>query len=104
MNKGRTVFAQLIEYASHKEFQKCVGKYPDRRRPRRFSPWDQFLAMSFAQLTYRESLRDIEACLGCLHHRPLSLGLSLGSFPDDQGRHQVTHAPRPSQQHSRLHL
>ena len=64
MNEGRTVFAQLIEYASHKEFQKCVRKYTDRRRPRRFSHWDQFLAMGFAQLTYRQSLRDIEACLG----------------------------------------
>ena len=61
MNKGRTVFAQLIEYASHKEFQKCVRKCSDRHRPRRLSPWDQFLATGFAQLTYREkSLLDIE--------------------------------------------
>jgi hypothetical protein len=74
MNKGRTVFAQLIEYASHKEFQKCVGKYPDRRRPRRFSPWDQFLAMGFAQLTYRESLRDIEACLGAVPDKLYHMG------------------------------
>jgi len=74
MNKGRTVFAQLMEYASHKEFQKCVGKYPDRRRPRRFSPWDQFLAMSFAQLTYRESLRDIEACLGAVPDKLYHMG------------------------------
>ncbi len=74
MNKGRTVFAQLIEYASHKEFQKCVRTYPDRRRPRRFSPWDQFLAMSFAQLTYRESLRDIEACLGAVPDKLYHMG------------------------------
>jgi len=74
MNKGRTVFAQLIEYASHREFQKCVGKYPDRRRPRRFSPWDQFLAMGFAQLTYRESLRDIEACLGAVPDKLYHMG------------------------------
>ncbi len=74
MNKGGTVFAQLMEYASHKEFQKCVGKYPDRRRPRRFSPWDQFLAMSFAQLTYRESLRDIEACLGAVPDKLYHMG------------------------------
>ena len=75
MNKGRTVFAQLIEYAPHKEFQRCVRKYPDRRRPRRFSHWDQFLAMAFAQLTYRESLRDIEACLGAVPEKLSHLGL-----------------------------
>jgi hypothetical protein len=74
MNKGRTVFAQLMEFASHKEFQKCVGKYPPKRRPRRFSFWDQFLAMSFAQLTYRESLRDIEACLGAVPDKIYHMG------------------------------
>jgi hypothetical protein len=74
MNEGRTVFAQLIEYASHKEFQKCVRKYPDRRRPRRFSHWDQFLAMGFAQLTYRQSLRDIEACLGAVPDKLYHMG------------------------------
>lgn len=74
MNQGRTVFAQLIEYASHKEFQKCVGKYPGKRRPRRFSHWDQFLAMGFAQLTYRESLRDIDACLGAVPDKLFHMG------------------------------
>ena len=74
MNEGRTVFAQLIEYASHKEFQKCVRKYTDRRRPRRFSHWDQFLAMGFAQLTYRQSLRDIEACLGAVPDKLYHMG------------------------------
>jgi hypothetical protein len=74
MNKGRTVFAQLMEYASHKEFQKCVGKYRDRHRPRRCSPWVQLLAMSFAQLTYRESLRDIEACLGAVPDKLYHMG------------------------------
>lgn len=74
MNQGRTVFAQLIEYASHKEFQKCVGKYPGKRHPRRFPHWDQFLAMGFAQLTYRESLRDIEACLGAVPYKLYHMG------------------------------
>ncbi len=74
MNEGRTVFAQLIEYASHKKFQKCVRKYPDRRRPRRFSHWDQFLAMGFAQLTYRQSLRDIEACLSAIPDKLYHMG------------------------------
>ena len=74
MNQGRTVFAQLMEFASHKEFQKCVGRYPPKRRPRRFSYWDQFLAMSFAQLTYRESLRDVEACLGAVPDKLYHMG------------------------------
>jgi len=75
MNQGRTVFAQLIEHAPHKEFQKCVRKYQGQRRVRRFTCWDQFLCMAFAQLTYRESLRDIEACLGAVPEKLYHLGL-----------------------------
>jgi hypothetical protein len=63
MNVGRTVFSRLIEYLPSKEFQKCVARYDGDSRFRGFSCWDQLLAMFFAQLTYRESLRDIEACL-----------------------------------------
>ncbi len=72
MNTGRTVFSQLIEHAPSKEFQKCVARYQGDSHFRGFSCWDQYLAMAFAQLTYRESLRDIEACLrsmsGKLYH------------------------------------
>ncbi|HSB44183.1 MAG TPA: IS4 family transposase [Nitrospira sp.] len=72
MNAGRTVFSQLIEHVPSKEFQKCVARYQGDYYLKRFSCWDQFLAMAFAQLTYRESLRDIEACLramsGKLYH------------------------------------
>jgi len=72
MNAGRTVFAQLIEHLPHKEFQKCVARYHGDRYGKKFSCWDQYLAMAFAQLTYRESLRDIETCLravgGKLYH------------------------------------
>jgi hypothetical protein len=63
MNTGRTVFSQLLAHAPGKEFQKCVARYRGDANPRGFSCWDQYLAMAFAQLTYRESLRDIEACL-----------------------------------------
>ena len=63
MNTGRTVFSQLIEHTPSKEFQKCVARYHGDSHLRGFSCWDQYLAMAFAQLTYRESLRDIEACL-----------------------------------------
>jgi hypothetical protein len=72
MNNGRTVFSQLMEHLPNKEFQKCVSRYRGDRYLKSFSCWDQFLAMAFAQLTYRESLRDIEACLqsmgGKLYH------------------------------------
>jgi hypothetical protein len=72
MNTGRTVFSQLIDHAPSKEFQKCVARYHGDAHLRGFSCWDQYLAMAFAQLTYRESLRDIEACLrsmsGKLYH------------------------------------
>jgi hypothetical protein len=75
MNAGRTVFAQLIEYLPGKEFQKCVARYGGDSRFRGFSCWDQLLAMSFAQLTYRESLRDIEACLRSMSGKLYHMGL-----------------------------
>jgi Domain of unknown function (DUF4372) len=62
MNLGRTVFSQLISHLPDCEFRRCMARYHGDRRPRGFSYWDQFLCMAFAQLTYRESLRDIEAC------------------------------------------
>ena len=72
MNTGRSVFSQLIAHLPHKEFQKCVARYDGDRYQKTFSCWDQYLAMAFAQFTYRESLRDIEACLrsmsGKLYH------------------------------------
>jgi len=63
MNKGRTIFAQVMDHIPAQEFQKCIIRYGGDRNPRGFSCWDQFLCLAFAQLTYRESLRDIEACL-----------------------------------------
>jgi Domain of unknown function (DUF4372)/Transposase DDE domain len=75
MNVGRTVFSQLIEYLPSKEFQKCVARYSGDSRFRGFSCWDQLLAMSFAQLTYRESLRDIEACLRSMSGKLYHMGL-----------------------------
>jgi hypothetical protein len=72
MHVGRFVFSELIAHLPHAEFQKCVARYYGGPQPRKFSYWDQYLAMAFAQLTYRESLRDIEACLrsvtGKLYH------------------------------------
>ena len=76
MNQGRTVFAQLISFLSHNEFNRCVARYDGNKSVRSFSCWDQLLTMAFAQLTYRESLRDIEVCLraqrGKLYHSGLA--------------------------------
>jgi hypothetical protein len=72
MNHGRTVFAQLIGFLPDRDFRRCVARYDGDSRLREFSCWEQYLTMAFAQLTYRESLRDIEACLrsmrGKLYH------------------------------------
>jgi hypothetical protein len=72
MHAGRFIFSELIAHLPHKEFQRCVARYDRVSQWRKFSYWDQYLAMAFAQLTYRESLRDIEACLrsvtGKLYH------------------------------------
>ena len=75
MNTGRTVFSQLIQHVSSKEFHKCVARYGGDSNPRGFSCWDQFLTMAFAQLTYRESLRDIAACLQSMRDKQYHMGL-----------------------------
>src|SRR3989441_421811 len=74
MNAGRTVFAQLIAHLSHIEFQKCVSRYDGDRHHRSLSCWDQYIAMAFAQFTYRESLRDIEACLRSMSSKLYHMG------------------------------
>ena len=74
MNSGRTVFSQLIEHVPEKEFQKCVARHRGDSNFRGFSCWDQLLAMAFAQLTYRESLRDIESCLRALQSKLYHMG------------------------------
>lgn len=63
VNSGTLVFSQIVDIIDRKQFQRCVSKYPMPRASKSFSARDQFLCMLFAQLTYRESLRDIEACL-----------------------------------------
>lgn len=68
MNDGRLVFAQVMELLDRKELDRCVQRYPMPRVSRAFSARDQFLCMAFAQMTFRESLRDIEACLRDSQH------------------------------------
>ena len=63
MNEGKYVFAQVMEHLPLPTFHRCVARYSGTHKVQRFSCLDQYLSMAFAQLTYRESLRDIEACL-----------------------------------------
>jgi len=63
MNSGKTIFTQLIQHLPRYEFNQCVIRYHGNHKVRSFSCMDQFLCMAFAQLTYRESLRDIITCL-----------------------------------------
>ncbi len=74
MNPGRTVFAQLMDELPSYEFRKCVARYGGDHKLRGFSCWDQFLCLSFAQLTYRESLRDIQACLRSVQPKLYHMG------------------------------
>src|ERR1700723_2334693 len=91
MNLGRTVFSQLMEHIPDYEFQKCVVRYNGDSYPRGFSCLDQYLSMTFAQLTYRESLRDIEACLRSvgpkLYHMGLRGKISRSTLADANERH-----------------
>ena len=80
MNLGRTVFAQLMDELPSYEFRKCVARYGGDHKLRDFSCWDQFLCLSFAQLTYRESLRDIQACLRSVQPKLYHMGFSRQGF------------------------
>jgi IS4 transposase len=75
MHIGNLVFAQLMEFAPWHTFRRLVGKYRGDFNVRTFSCLDQFLSMAFAQLTYRESLRDIEACLRAQSTKLYHMGL-----------------------------
>lgn len=91
MNLGRTVFSQIMEHLPAYEFQKCVARYRGDSHFRGFSCLDQYLAMAFAQLTYRESLRDIEACLrsvgGKLYHMGVRGKVSRTTLADANESH-----------------
>jgi hypothetical protein len=75
MNQGKTVFSQLMDFLPLHQFRKCVRRYGGNHRVRSFSCLDQFFCMAFAQLTYRESLRDIEACLRAVGKRCYHMGI-----------------------------
>ena len=75
MNHGRTVFSQLMDGLPKYEFDQCVARYRGNFRARSLPAYEQFLVMAFAQLTYRESLRDIETCLGAVGSRLYHSGI-----------------------------
>jgi len=89
MNAGQTIFSQLMEFAPRYEFRLCVERYHGDYKVQSFSCWDQFLTMAFAQLTYRESLRDIEACL-----RSTSTKLYHMGIRGQVSRNTLAHANR----------
>lgn len=62
MRTGKAVFAQLMDWIHPEQFRRCVARYDGHYKILSFSCWDQFLAMAFAQITYRESLADVEVC------------------------------------------
>jgi len=75
MNSGRTIFSQLMDFIPIHDFRQCVKRYNGNYKIKSFSCWDQYLCMAFAQLTYRESLRDIEACLRAAQSKLYHLGI-----------------------------
>ena len=75
MNQGKLVFAQLMQHLPLSTFHRCVTRYQGEHKVKLFSCLDQFLCMAFAQLTYRESLRDIEACLHAQRRKLYHLGM-----------------------------
>jgi len=75
MNTGKIIFSQIMDFLPMYEFRKCVHRYQGNYYVKTFSCLDQFLCMAFAQLTYRESLRDIEACLRSMKSKLYHMGI-----------------------------
>jgi len=75
MNTGKTIFSQIMDFLPMHEFRKCVTRYHGHYYVKTFSCLDQFFCMAFAQLTYRESLRDIEACLRSMQNKLYHMGI-----------------------------
>ena len=90
MHSGKLVFAQLMEHLPLHTFRRCVARYPSRYPTLKFSHLDQFLCMAFAQLTFRESLRDIETCLRAhaakLYHLGIRGGIARSTLADANER------------------
>ena len=75
MNQGKSIFSQIMDFLPEHKFRQCVNRYGGNYRVRSFTCFDQFMCMAFAQLTYRESLRDIECCLRALKDKLYHMGI-----------------------------
>lgn len=75
MHQGRTVFSQLMDFLPMHKFRQCVDRYEGNKGVRTFTCLDQFMCMAFAQLSYRESLRDIECCLRAMREKLYHMGI-----------------------------
>ena len=75
MHSGQAVFSQLMTFLPKRKFDTCVHRYHGNYRARTFSCFDQFLCMAFAQITYRQSLRDIESCLRAMKDKLYHCGI-----------------------------
>jgi hypothetical protein len=75
VNQGQTIFSQVIDFLPKKKFRQCVNRYRGNHRIRSFTCYNQFLCMAFAQLAYRESLRDIECCLRAMREKLYHMGI-----------------------------
>jgi hypothetical protein len=75
MNQGKTIFSQIMDFLPKHKFRQCVNRYGGNYRVRSFTCFDQFMCMAFAQLTYRESLRDIECCLRAMREKLYHMGI-----------------------------
>src|SRR5215469_18351324 len=86
MNRGKSIFAQITEHLPLTTFRRCVARYGGEYKVKKFSCLDQYLCMAFAQLTYRESLRDIEVCLRAqankLYHMDIKTAISRSTLAD----------------------
>jgi hypothetical protein len=116
MHVGRIVLAQLMDHLPPYEFQKCVARYRGNYKFRGFSCLDQFLCFAFAQLTFREGLRDIEACLRSVEHKLYHMGfrgkVSRSTLADSNEAHDwriyadfaqvLIHIARPMYAHESL--
>ena len=80
MHSGKIIFSQIMDFLPMYEFRKCINRYQGNYKIKSFSCFDQFLCMAFAQLTYRESLRDIEACLRSMQNKLYHMGIHWQGF------------------------
>jgi hypothetical protein len=104
MNRGKLVFTQLMQHLPLTTFRRCVTRYRGAFKVKSFSCLDQFLCLAFAQLTFRESLRDIEVCLRAQSSKLYHLGIrsavarSVASLMDEiRGRLELLESNLPKQ-------